>query len=395
MWRTRFTTYGAATNLSCLVVSSHGNWAASIAHKGTDTATELIIWDTEPGIPVLTEWYEEHHPGGYEPHCVAFSPDETQFAFASPTAIHVYSLPLATGSTISRNIPQRIGRLPLDATDTRFVGVLWSLDGTQIFVQDALARVHVCDASSFAHLRSLLVPSSELAEIQRESRFDRSYGLSAVGHHILSTLRSRDDEEKSYIFAWDSSTGTCRYKSTDSQSPILSSKLWSGTQGEDQLHIISVHKDGTLRKSKVTPTVEDTPIVMQLFSKSSKRFPSSPFTADGAHLLVPLDPQSLSVVDTMTGSTLFRLRRARGIYGMEWSADGQTAIFEAEENVIFTCWIWNIEEGTTKAVFRWPDGRRFGLLGISADGSMVGFSNYLGDVVFRRVSDLMASALYL
>ncbi|KAH9938747.1 Quino protein amine dehydrogenase [Epithele typhae] len=365
------------------------------------SATELTIWDTDPGIPVLTEWYEENHPGSYyEPHCVAFSPDEAQFAFASPTAIHMYALPLATSSTTSSNAPHKIGRLSLDAQDTHFVGVLWSLNGTQIFVQDALARVHVCDASSFAHLRSLLVPSSELAEIQCESLFDRSHGLSAVGHHILSILRFRlEGEAKTYyIFVWDSSTGTCRYKSTDSQSPSLGSKLWSEmVQVEDQLHIISVCGDGTLRKSKITSTVEDTHVVTQLFSESTKiPFSSSPFTADGARrVLVLLNRRSLSVVDTMTGFALFRLNRTEDIDAMEWSADGRTAIFVAEENGIYTCWIWNIEEGTTKAVFRWPHGSGFYGLEISADGSMVGFSSWHGDVVFRRVSDLMASALDL
>ncbi|KAH9938771.1 uncharacterized protein BXZ73DRAFT_99833 [Epithele typhae] len=142
--------------------------------------------------------------------------------------------------------------------------------------------------------------------------------------------------------------------------------------------------------------VEDTPIVGQVFPPSDDviRLPSSPFTADGARLMVPPDRRSWSVVDTMTGSTLFRLNHAVDIQDdMEWSADGRTAIFVAEENAAYVYWIWNIEEGTTKAVFRWPDGRKFGKSGISADGSMVGFSNGLGDVVFRRVIDLTASAL--
>ncbi|KAH9911364.1 uncharacterized protein BXZ73DRAFT_82839 [Epithele typhae] len=387
---------------------------ASIAHGGIHTS-ELTIWDTEPGLPVLSEWFKtSDRPDSDLSHCVAFSPDEAQFAHASSTTVHMYSLPLATSSSTSSKIPQRIGHLPLDAKDSHFIGVLWSLDGTQIFVQDAFAQVHVCDALSFAHLRSLLVPSSELAGIQRERLVSGQYpALFTVGDHVLSTLRYTLPDgtlPKTYDFVWDSSTGICRYNSTDIQSSIMiiSNKALriGGTQGEEQLHIISVCKNEIMRTSKVTSTtVEDTPVVTQVFPpldspvSLSRRVPeSSPFAADGARVLVLPDPGTWSVVDTMTGSTLFRLDHASAtdISGMRWSADGRTAIFvpapiEDKPPVIY--WIWNIEEGTTKAVFRWPNNIGRGAHEISADGSMVGFSNDRGDVVFRRVSDLMASAL--
>ncbi|KAH9938742.1 uncharacterized protein BXZ73DRAFT_76261 [Epithele typhae] len=394
----RCTPYGSADQLRCLVFSPRGNWAASIVHVWP--TTELIIWDTESGIPVHTDWYEERDRFNDLPHRVAFSPNEAQ-------SIHVFSLPLATSSTPSGKIPQKIGCLPVDATDARYVGVLWSLDGTQMFVQDALARVHVFDASTFAHLRSLLVPSSELAAIQHgcsQPLGESWLRLSSAGDCVLSTLRFTpppvDGTPSNYTFVWDLSTGTCRYKSTDDHSPIIGSTLWNTTHGEDQFHVISVCEDGTLRNSKVASTGEHATIVTQLSTHSNKVtdtqspwFPSSPLSADGARLMMQPDfRRSLLVVDTMTGSAPFRLDHAPDIYGMEWSADGRTAIFVAEENDVSICSIWNIEEGTTKTVFWWPDGRSVHLLAISADGVMVGISNRAGDVVFRRVSDPMASA---
>ncbi|KAH9936868.1 uncharacterized protein BXZ73DRAFT_76661 [Epithele typhae] len=366
------------------VFSPSGRWAASTAwnRTGNPGMSECIMWDSKTGTSHPSQWYHLADAPSYPtlPTSFAFCSTEKQWALASRHDISVF--PLETPPTSSTDHSQPVGRIDLQPLDGLVARLLWSRDGSRIFAQDSKANVHIYDALTFTHLRTLSPPpvyTQALGVVQRVSTLalseDEQYLLSdvALPKNLSSTII------RSSICVWALATGSCELHflhhhdnaTTGTYSGIYATALrqHSSPGREDhRLHVVAICNNGTVLTAAVGLPDAVTAFRPAGLPASVRNIPDRAcFSSDGTRVLVAESTCCL-VLDTLTGATIAGIDSGRfdalfrGVPdGAELSGDGRVAMIRGKRPQWWfglqpEWWLWRVEDGTLHQVLNFKDG---------------------------------------
>ncbi|KAH9936878.1 uncharacterized protein BXZ73DRAFT_76668 [Epithele typhae] len=160
--------------------------------------SECIVWDSQTGTSHPSQWYRladsSSHPN--LPSSFAFCPTEKQWALASRHDITVFPLPVETPWTSPTEHPQPVGRIDLQPLHGMVTRLVWSRDGSQIFVQDSKANFHIYDALTFTHLLTLSLPPIHMPPFD-VGRPESTLALSEDERYLLSDVALAPDPPSS------------------------------------------------------------------------------------------------------------------------------------------------------------------------------------------------------
>ncbi|KAH9938865.1 uncharacterized protein BXZ73DRAFT_99927 [Epithele typhae] len=306
--------------------------------------------------------------------------------------------------------------------------LLWSWDGGHIFAQDAAADVHVYDALTFKHLRTLSPPDiyKEMSGDQVPRPWDHnlhrgSLTLSADGRYLLSNVALPTSLSKhsvgfrhNSICVWTLATGSCEAhflrQYHDGPVPEADTYLYATALRQDtrspglehRAHVVVMCENGTLLTAAVGSPDGVTTIRPAGFPADLGLISHALFSSDGMRVLVVKFTVTFLVLDTLTGATIASLDSGRypTLCSGPWlgmnvvlSGDGRVAAIPSQRWMFEErpeWWLWRLEDGM-------PPRKMLGLGGtgpasvgrcaLSWDGSVAGFAAAGGDVFFRNVED--------
>ncbi|KAH9936876.1 uncharacterized protein BXZ73DRAFT_100291 [Epithele typhae] len=290
--------------------------------------------------------------------------------------------------------------------------LVWSRDGSQIFVQDSTAKVHIYDALTFTHLRTLSPPPIYTETFGVQVRRASTLALSEDEQYLLSDVAlapfTSSSIKHSSICVWTLATGSCELhflRYYDNAVPGIDSKIYATTlrqhsspqcEDPDRPHVVAICENGTL----LTAAVGLPDAVTTIRPPGDLRpIHGASFSSEGTRVLVVGGVFCL-VLDTLTGATIAGIDSGRydtlfrGIpTSAKLSGDGRVAMIQNERSQRWfglqpEWWLRKVEDGTLHQVLSCEDGPAVWKCALSRDGCVAGFATEEGEVFFRNVGDL-------